>query len=792
VPPAVLGCVVTAYLAWGAWVTAADREWLYRDQVWWRAWLRPDNAAVPLVLAALWLVALVCYWWPRRLQRQVVGLTIVAAMVVIGGVLATASLAPCRGGQSDAGVLGWVLGLYFGNPPTWGVGACAGQPPLALQLGVIVCPGATLVGAAAVAAVLWHHPVDRLQARLVRDAVIVTGLNAMTIPFLAELARTGRPASIVVIEPDAAHPLLDEARATGVRVMIGHPALPRLLLPVIAGNRGCALRRLYALSEDVAENEAVLAAAKTVLRRYRPDPERQPHLVARIDDPRHADHWRGAHIGVSPLWLEDALSANESTACALAEQVARTGARQVLLAGDSTLALAIVRELARRAWERHQLAEAAAIGQDGMSRNGDGTGPGDLGPEPVDGVLLLDQRADDLRREYLATSPPPIATALPGIRAEASPWQGRLLALLDAMPPAMAARTVVIVADMVSQDSMHEAGRVARLHPEVPVFVLASDGAGTSEAIFDQLRPYQRALLVGGQVPEDTWTRVARHWHECFRLRNPTAPGDPKAANRRPWAGLEEFIRQDNILQLRSIMAAVAGRGRRWVPGRAVIPGSFIELNDRDLVEVACAEHNRWYRRRLAAGYTPVPRTGARTDRAAGALVNANVVPWHELPAADRAGLVEHLRSQLAQLEDVGFMPVVPEGGPPGAAEFRRVGTVRARRLNARRRWTHASGGELRGEAGDWRVLDDRGDERTIRDSAFRASHEPLGGERWRRTGIYRAWQVNDERVLRTLEGRAIAQPGDWVVEGHRGERWPVSNAQFRRTYRAVPDRSAG
>ena len=829
VPPAVLGAVVTAYLAWGAWVSAVDRGWLYRDQAWWRAWLRPDNAAVPLVLTALWLVALVCYWWPRRLQRQVVGLTIVVAMVVIGGVLAIASLAPCRGGESDTAVAGWLLGLYVGNPPNLPGGVCAGQPPLAFQLGTVVCPAATLVGALAVVAVVWHQPVDRLMARLVRDAVIVTGLDAMTIPFLAELARTGRPASIVVIEPDASHPLLDDARATGARVMIGQPALPRVLLPVIAGNRGCALRRLYALREDVSENEAVLAAAKACLRRYRPDPERQPHLVARIDDPRHADHWRGAHIGVSPLWLEDALSPHESTACALADQLARTGARQVLLAGDSTLALAVLQELARRAWERQELAGAAALGRaagpgagrdgagngaarDGVSRGAagrDGTGRDGTGrdgaegdgagldwpepeSEPVESVLLLDQRADDLRREYQATSPAPIAMALPAIRTEPSPWQGRLLALLDAMPPATAAQTAVVVADVLSGGSMHEAGRVARLHPGIPVFVLTSDGAGTSGAIFDQLQPYQRALLVGGRVPGDTWTRVARHWHECFRLRNPAAPGDPKAATRRPWADLDEFIRQDNILQLRCIMAAVAGRGRQWVPGRAVVPGSFIELNERDLVAVACIEHTRWYRRRLAAGWTAAPKNGTGAARAGRALVNAKVVPWHELPAGDRAGFVDYLRSQLAQLEDVGFMPVVPEGGPPGAAEFQRIGTVRARRLHARRRWTRATGGELRGEAGDWRVLDDRGDERTIRDAAFRASHEPLGGERWRRTGTYRAWQVEDERVLRTLEGRAIAQPGDWVVEGHRGERWPVSNAQFRRTYQAVAGRSAG
>jgi hypothetical protein len=817
VAPAVLGAAVTGYLAWGAWVSAADRQWLYRDQAWWRVFLRPGNVVVPLILAGLWLVALVCYWQPRRLQRQLVGLTVVVSMVLIGGVLAAASLAPCRGGESDAAVAGWVLDLYAGNPPGSLSGACTGQQSLALQVGGIVCLGAALVGFLAVAAALWHQPVDRLRARLVRDAVIVTGLDAMTIPFLAELARTGRPASIVVIEPDDAHPLLDDARATGVRVMIGQPALPRVLLPVIAGNRGCALRRLYALREDVTENEAVLAAAKECLRRYRPDPERQPHLVARIDDPRHADHWRGAHIGISATWLEDALSAHESTASAVADQLWGAAAGQVLLCGDSTLALAILRELARRSWERQELAEAAAIGRvtardgtgagwagDGAARDGagrDGTGAaldgagrdGAAGDrdgrvaragEPVHSVLLLDQRADDLRREYLATSPPPIARALPAIRTEPAPWQGALLGMLDAMAPGEAQQTAVVVADVLSEGNMHEAGRVARLHPGIPVLVLTTDGAGTSGAIFDQLRPYQRALLVDGQVPEDTWTRVARHWHECFRLCNPAPPGDQKAPTRRPWADLDDFIRQDNILQLRSIMAAVAARGRRWVPGRTVVPGSFIELNDRDLGEVARAEHTRWYRRRLKAGWTAAPRTG--TARAAHALVNSKVVPWEELAAEDRAASVGHLRSQLAQLEDVGFMPVVPEGGPPGAAEFERVGTVRARRLHARRRWTRTAGGELSGEAGDWRVFDDRGDERTIRDAAFRASHEPLGGERWRRTGTYRAWQVTDERILRTLEGRAVAQPGDWVVQGRSGERWPVSDAQFRRTYRAV------
>ena len=205
---------------------------------------------------------------------------------------------------------------------------------------------------------------------------------------------------------------------------------------------------------------------------------------------------------------------------------------------------------------------------------------------------------------------------------------------------------------------------MARLHPAVPVFVLTADGAGARDAIFDMLRPFQRALLVDGNVPEDAWTRVARHWHECFRLRHPAVPGEVRARTRRPWAELDAFIRQDNILQLRSIMAAVVDRGRRWVPGRSVAPGSFIELNEHDLEQIACAEHSWWFRRRLEAGWSAGGNhAGRRSSRHGAALINSSVVPWAELPADERTGQVEYLRSQLAQLEDVGFVSIVPPGG---------------------------------------------------------------------------------------------------------------------------------
>jgi hypothetical protein len=780
VVPVLAGLAITAYLSWGAWVTAHDLRWLTLDRAWWRSWLAPSDDTTLLVAIAVWLVAWAVWWWPRRMQSRVIGLITVAAMVVIGAVLGTAALGPCRGGETPVSVAAGVLGLYVGNPPNaygGGGAACPGQPPLALQLGQIVCLGATLVGAVTAAGVLWREPLARLKARFVKDATIFTGLDSLTMPLLQRLAETGRPNRIVVIEPDSNHPLLEDARATRAHVMVGNPAAERILLPIIAGWRGCALSYVYALRTDLNENEAVLDAVAAILtRRYRrPDPERQPHLVARIDDPRHADHWRGGHSGISSHWFADALCPLESTASALADRILQTGARQLLLCGDSTLALATLLELGHRARERHELTVAAH-----PSLNGDGPAP-----SPLDQITLLNPRANDLRREFVATSSVTATDAMPTVVELPGRWQDQLLPLLDGLPAETAAGSAVAIVDGLTEDTMHEAGRVARLHPGLPVFVLTSDGAGMSDAIFDRLHPFQRALLVDGEVPEDVWTRMARHWHECYRLSHPPAAGEPPAPGRRPWPELDDFLRQDNILQLRSIMTAVVERGRRWVPQRSVTPGSVIELSDRELAEITRAEHTRWYRRRLEAGWSaggPHHRT-----RAAGpghSLINSLVVPWSALPDPDRQGQIDYLRGQLARLEGAGFVPVVPTGGPPHAARYERVGFVQARKLQTRRSWTRRSGDELAGNPGDWRVFDDHGDERTVRETEFLVSHEHMDGERWRRIGTYVAWRVRESHVLRTIEGRAVAEAGDWVVEGHGGERWPVTDEQFRRTYR--------
>jgi hypothetical protein len=771
--PAALAAVVIGLLCWTAWFYGYDPRWLAGSPAWWQSTLRPDEDWTLVSAMALLAAGLGAYWWPRRWQKIPFGLISVVVLVLSAAVLGTASYVPCRGQVSTAGIMFWILQLYVGQPPNMiyqsvhpAAAACVGDPPLALQLGQIVGLGATLIGALALASVLWQQPLNRLQSRFARDATIFTGLGVLTLPLLERLTETARsPRAIIVIEPDEKHPLLEEARLTGARVVIGNPAEPDLLRPIISAWRGCALSHLYALGDKVQENEKVVQAAEEILRRCPPGPDRHPHLVTLIDDPRHADHWRGTHSGGSDLWFEDALSSAETTARTLVSRVLRAQPGHLLVCGDSTLTLAILLELARRAWEQAELVKAAAIG-----RAVELEAPAAPPALQLERVALLDLRASDIRREYLASAPGPVVDSLSGVAAHPVRWRDHLLRMLDAMDPAQARDTAVIITESPPGSGVHEAGRVARLHPETSVFVLASSDAGRGGAIFDLLHPFEPGLLIGGEVPEDNWTRVARHWHECYRLSHPLPPGHPKSYARLPWSELDTFLRQDNILELRSILSAVAARGRRWAPVHLVPPGSIIELSEADLTAIAITEHTRWRDRRLAAGQE-----------------GEFVVPWTDLPDFMRDGMREQLRRQLSQLEEVGFVPVIPADGPAEAARFERIGVVRASQLAEPLAWCTHAGEPMHGFPGDWRVTDDAGNIRTVTDPDFQASHEPLGGGRWRRVGRYRAWQVSEAVVIRTKEGRATAQPGDWVVEAPTGERWPVRDQQFRWSYRPCP-----
>lgn len=119
------------------------------------------------------------------------------------------------------------------------------------------------------------------------------------------------------------------------------------------------------------------------------------------------------------------------------------------------------------------------------------------------------------------------------------------------------------------------------------------------------------------------------------------------------------------------------------------------------------------------------------------------------------------------------------------APQFERIGDVSAERLAEDIAWTSSGGDLLTGRAGDWAVSDGI-DRWTVADGVFRATYVAAGDGRWRKAARVRAVRVDERVEVMTLEGRAVAEAGDWVVRNPSGESWPVPAKVFARTYREV------
>lgn len=51
---------------------------------------------------------------------------------------------------------------------------------------------------------------------------------------------------------------------------------------------------------------------------------------------------------------------------------------------------------------------------------------------------------------------------------------------------------------------------------------------------------------------------------------------------------------------------------------------------------------------------------------------------------------------------------------------------------------------------------------------------------------VIEAVQTQEEVVIETLEGNMKANPGDWIITGVNGERYPCKPDIFEKTYESV------
>ena len=114
---------------------------------------------------------------------------------------------------------------------------------------------------------------------------------------------------------------------------------------------------------------------------------------------------------------------------------------------------------------------------------------------------------------------------------------------------------------------------------------------------------------------------------------------------------------------------------------------------------------------------------------------------------------------------------------------YERAGTVTAKHRRKRWNWTTAAGRTARARAGEWEVRDsDRS--WPVRNDIFRASYQHQHGNRWERRGRVLARPAYPGETIHTLAGPVTAADGEWVIQGNRGEQWPVPCDEFDRRYR--------
>ena len=51
---------------------------------------------------------------------------------------------------------------------------------------------------------------------------------------------------------------------------------------------------------------------------------------------------------------------------------------------------------------------------------------------------------------------------------------------------------------------------------------------------------------------------------------------------------------------------------------------------------------------------------------------------------------------------------------------------------------------------------------------------------------IVDAYQIDHEEIIRTLEGDMKASPGDWIITGVNGEKYPCKPDIFEKTYERI------
>ena len=769
-----LAIVLVSYLAVLAWRPdlrerlPAGLRWFGRPGSW---------QTITIVVAVVVVVCVLSFMSGRASRAGNATLTIVVGLTIANFILGLSSYWRCHDATRPAFYtpLMWTVGLLKGGIDERSISGrlCPAPTPVALEVARLSALGAILVGVAGVVIALLQSQADRMRVRLDKSVTAVVGINDDARSMVSAVRKTLETNSrLVVITASPDRPCVQESRRKGARVVVVDFDRLETLESLSLWPK---LDRLYLLSPDASANLmrlGVISGRMSALS----SKHRLP-LIVRIDDPWQAQAWRAQQFGGSDTrWAADAVGKYEVTARRLLDRIINgRPVTRMMVCGTSPLTLALCADMAQRHRERS------------------------YHTDPADAALpkltLVGENAEEYHQDHefhqdqlgLFSSRPNIDAVpeMPSVRV--------LTRLISADGNDAGSQAVIFVdGDTTAGADATIGTRLAARFPGLQIYAWDPNARATQDRapIVGQLRTFPLAMDLPAGQAQDAWERAAMLIHERYADDFAAKYGHRTAATQ-PWAELDEFYRGSNRRQVRNalwMVETIAGHTWNTVNGQPAPPpiSGVYEAEplealrlmgfDRDAaMAMARAEHDDWCHYYRSAGwrYGPV----RDNDR----KIHDKLLAWdaaeHTPDFKDTA--LTSLKDTLLELAELGYR------SKPLWERYRRIGILTAERRHDAWTWTSGSGSgnTLHGNAGDWAVRDAPGNTWSVRDDIFRATHEHVCDDRWRRTGFVLARPARARETIDTLEGPATAADGDWVVRGEHGEQWPVPAGQFWQRY---------
>ena len=356
--------VVVLYIALLAWLALAafDPRVLARAPEWAGALAAPGSLWAMLGVLVLGAIAftLVVRSSGDRAPGARIPLLVSAWSAVSAAPVAFLGYLPCPGdGPPVWDAFSSTISLFLGSfDKPYGPGeVCAYPTPVGMHIARGLALLATASGATTVLLSLSRSQLDRLAARWARRLTVVTGLDDSSWEVIEQLPPRSPGHRAALLTPEVAPATAERARAAGLRVVRTDPDDP------LGGRRGIRLERIdkvYLLAADDGLNRSRVEQIQQQLAAAPRTAGGPLNVVARIDDPWHADEWRKRLVG-EPRIAADAVGLYQATADALIVRLRQVRPQRLLIVGNGPLTLALCTELSQLGRELQFLGDEAAL-----------------------------------------------------------------------------------------------------------------------------------------------------------------------------------------------------------------------------------------------------------------------------------------------------------------------------------------------------------------------------------------------------------------------------------------------